>query len=138
MRYEDEMSSQKIVEEAFDRIWNEGNLDLIEKYYSKDFKAHYPVGSWEEGHQGVRKVVELMRTAFPDYKETIHQLIESADWVTVRMMIAGTNTGHNPSFLPKPTGRKIEFLEIIICKVVDGKIQEQWGAPDIFSMRQQL
>jgi predicted ester cyclase len=132
------MNNKTIVKEAFEKIWNEGNLELIEKYYSTDFAAHYPDGDWEKGHKGVLSIVKMMRESFPDYKETIHHLIESGEWVTVRIMISGANIGHNPDFLPKPTGKKVNFQEIIICKVEDGKLIEQWGSPDIFTMRQQL
>jgi hypothetical protein len=116
------MSSKKIVEEAFQQIWNEGKVDLVEKYYSKDFKAHYPFFPWEEeGPKQIRKVVKNVRTSYPDYKETIEQIIEKDEWVTVRLTITGTNTGPSP-FSPEPTGKRIEFTEILICKVVDGKI----------------
>ncbi len=132
------MNSKKIVEEAFRQIWNEGKVDLVEKYYSKSFKGHYSFFPWEdEGPRQIRKVVENVRTSFPDYKETIQQIIEADEWVTVRLTITGTNTGPNP-FSSKPTGKRIEFEEILICRVADGKIQEQWGSPDTAGMLKQL
>lgn len=75
-------------------------------------------------------------TAFPDYHEELEELIAEGEKVVVRLTITGTQKGQwGP--LP-PTGKKVSFEEILILRVVDGKVVEQRGIPDNLNALRQL
>ena len=118
-------------------IWNEGNLELIDEFYSEDFVQHFlPNGTETKGLEELREHISSLRKAFPDWAENINQIIAEGDLVMIHFTSTGTNLG---SFMGNPpTGKRIQVNEMTIYRFVDGKIVEQWLLPDIFSMNQQL
>jgi predicted ester cyclase len=129
----------EIVRESIRVVWNEGQLDRIGQFYSEKFQAHYPpIGpSWGEGRDGLRNIVELMRTWFPDYTENIEDIHAVEDRVFVRMRNTGTNTGTLP-ITSAPTNKAFEVADFLHIRMEGGKIAEQWGLFDTFTMLMQL
>jgi predicted ester cyclase len=78
----------------------------------------------------------MLRGAFPDYRETIEDLIASRDRVVTRLTIRGTHEGPLP-FAPA-TGKSIEIADTSIFRIEDGKIAEQWAVTDQLSLLVQL
>ena len=132
------MTNEQLIRTAFETIWNHGEVSRVREFYTEGFRAHYPPlgSSWGEGPDGVKDLVALTRTAFPDYRETIEDLISSGDRVVARMTSRGTHTGPLP-FAPA-SGKSFEIVDIAICRIEDGKIAEQWGLADQFTLLLQL
>ena len=129
--------NKAVVRRLFDEVWNTGRLDKIEELYAPDFVADYrPYVPLRVGHQGIREMVRGAWTAFPDYHEELKELIAEGEKVVVRLTITGTQKGQwGP--LP-PTGRKVSFEEILILRIVQGKVVEQRGIPDNLNALRQL
>lgn len=132
-------SNIEIVRESIRIVWNCGQLDRIDDFYTDKFQAHYPPTgpSWGEGREGLRNFVELVRTGFPDYTENIEDIHAVDDRVFVRMRNTGTNSGPLP-ISPAPTNKRIEVADFLHIRIESGKIAEQWGLFDNFSMLLQL
>ena len=81
-------------------------------------------------------MVTEQRAAFPDYRERIDELITAGDRVIVRLTIRGTHEGPLPN-LPA-TGKSVEFSDVTICRIENGKIVEQSGLSDYLSLYLQL
>jgi predicted ester cyclase len=77
-----------------------------------------------------------IRTGFPDYRERIDELLVAGDDVIVRLTLQATHNGPLPN-LPA-TGRAVEFKDVTICTVLDGKITRQRGLTDYLSLYSQL
>jgi len=68
--------------------------------------------------------------AFPDWHETILDMVAEGDKVWLFGEVTATHTGELRSFLPQinkkvrvaPTGKKIKFTYIGMYRIVDGKI----------------
>src|SRR5262245_61611773 len=129
--------NKRIVREITEKIWNRRCLDLIPQFYAADFVADYrPYVPLREGHQGIREMVERAWATFPDYHEELHELVAEGDRVVARLTISGTQQGQwGP--LP-PTGRRVEFEEIVILQIRDGKVCRQRGIADNLSALRQL
>ena len=125
----------EVVELLHSEVWSKGNVDLIETIYSEDVIGHFPAGS-VRGHAGIQSQVEAHRTSFPDWTETIDDIIADGDRVVTRFTSRGTNLGE---FLGKPaTGSRVEISEVCVHRFADGKIVEQWVYPDFPSLQRQL
>ncbi len=125
----------EVIELQHLEIWSKGNMDLIETIYSEDFIGHFPAET-VRGHAGIRSSVEAHRTSFPDWTEVVDDVIADGDRVVTRFTSRGTNLGE---FLGKPaTGNSVEVSEVVVHRLVDGKIVEVWVYPDILSMQRQL
>ena len=81
-------------------------------------------------------MVERAYATFPDYHEELQELIAEGDRVVVHLTITGTQLGQwGP--LP-PTGKPVRFDEILILRIVDGKVVEQRGIADNLAALRQL
>ena len=126
-----------LVRDLTEVVWNRRGLDRILDFYAPDFVADYrPYNPLREGHEGIRRMVEAAWTAFPDYHEELHELIAEGDRVVVHLTISGTQNGQwGP--LP-PTGRRVQFEEILILQIREGKVRRQRGIPDNLNALRQL
>ena len=130
------MTHEELVRAACRVIWSEGDVSRIGEFYAEDFQAHYPMTHWGSGLEGAKNLALEIRKAFPDYRERIDELISAGDRVVVRLTITGTHTGPLPD-LPA-TGRPVEFTDVTICRIKDGKIAEQSGLSDYLTLYLQL
>jgi steroid delta-isomerase-like uncharacterized protein len=119
-----------------DEIWSRGNVDAIEELYAPDFVGHHPGAPDWIGRDGVREMVGRVRRAFPDFTESVEDVVVDGDKVVTRFTASGTHLG--PLGDTPPTGRSIRVAEMAICRVVGGQIAEKWGVVDRLSMFEQL
>lgn len=91
-------------------------------------------GDAAEGFQNVGKA---LADAFPDNQlELVGPQIAEGDLVVTRVKFTGTHAG---DFLGvPPTGKKIEFFEVLFMRIADDKIIHVWGIGDELSFLQQL
>jgi predicted ester cyclase len=129
--------NKAIVRRLFDEVWNTGKLDKIEELYSPDFVADYrPYSPLRTGLEGIKDMVRRAWTTFPDYHEALEELVAEGDTVVARFLITGTQQGHwGP--IP-PTGKKVQFEEIVMLRLVNGKVVGQRGIVDALHALRQL
>jgi len=127
--------NKSLVREITDVIWNGRELHRIPEFYAPDFVGDYRPYALRQGHEGIRAMVEGAWTAFPDYHEEVHELIAEGDRVVVHLTISGTQRGQ---WGPLPaTGKRVEFDEIVILQIRDGKVLRQRGIVDnLLALRQ--
>ncbi|MFT4562222.1 MAG: steroid delta-isomerase-like uncharacterized protein [Gammaproteobacteria bacterium] len=130
------MSNAQIVRDACRIVWTEGQVSRMGEFYADDFKADYPMTNWGSGLEGARKLAAAVRIGFPDYREHIDELIDAGENIIVRLTIRGTHTG--PLADLPATGKAVEFKDVTICRVNNGKIAEQRGLTDYLSLYTQL
>ncbi|MGH7983111.1 MAG: ester cyclase [Candidatus Udaeobacter sp.] len=126
--------NKAIAKRAFEEILSQGDFELAEQLYAKDFINHgiHSNASLEEDQAALKG----WHQAFSDISIVPEKLIAEGDLVTIYWIARGTNTGTGNG-LPA-TGKKAELAGITIWRIVDGKIKEEWSAFDQLSMMQQL
>jgi predicted ester cyclase len=133
---EDNMSTeqnQAAMREVISEAFNQGHYGVIRKHFNPAFVEHqFGLHPTFEGMQGD---IQFLRTAFPDFKLTIEEMVAVDDKVWVRMTARGTNRG---GFMGPPNGKSFEITAFDVCRFKDGKIVEHWGSPDRFAMLAQL
>jgi steroid delta-isomerase-like uncharacterized protein len=128
--------NKKLLRRAHAEVWSKGNLEVVDELYAKEYVCHFIDGKEWIGSDGLRKEVIGHRTSYPDWKEEIIHVVAEGAFVVTHFKCTGTNKG---AFAGKPaTGRKVAFRETAIHRIVDGKIVEQWGFPDVPTMQKQL
>jgi predicted ester cyclase len=122
---------RKLIEEGFSK----GDVTVFEKYTSHDF-IERQYGFIPPNVEGVKKAIESLHKAFPDFSMVIEDLVAKDDRVWGRMTARGTQKGQ---FGPMPpTGKRIEITVIDIMRFKDGKLIEHWGVPDRLAAMEQL
>ncbi len=121
-RFEEEMREQ--FQESME-IWNEGNLDLVDEFYSPDAVRHsVDIEESIVGAEALKEYITGLRTAYPDFNVQGEIVVASDGWSVSQWTVTGTNTG--PSEDMPPTGRSIQISGATISQVVDGKTVEEW------------
>ncbi len=133
------MTNEELVRAACKAVWSDHDLDKIDDLYAVDFVAHYSSVGMPDvgpGPEGVKQLASSIRESFPDYHETVEDLVASGDRVAVRLTLRGTNTGPLPD--GTVTGKAVEFTDMTMVRIADGKIAELWGLSDHLSILVQL
>ena len=123
----------RFVEELF----NKGNIGIVNEISTPDFIEHeqLPPGIPSD-REGVKVLTSMLRSAFPDFKATIDDILAEGDKVVIRQTWSGTQKGEFMGV--PPTGRSVSFGVIDIVRFSGGKFVEHWGLMDSMSLMQQL
>jgi predicted ester cyclase len=79
------------------------------------------------GREGLKQIMNMFFKAFPDFHETIEDIIAEGDKVWVLLTYTGTQTGEWMGLAP--TGKKIMCRAIDIYRIVNDKIKECFRVP---------
>jgi steroid delta-isomerase-like uncharacterized protein len=117
---------------------NHGNaLVLIDQFYAADYELHDPnVPEPVHGREGVRAFLTEVGAAFPDAQFSLDDLISDGDRVVQRVTFRGTHQG--PFLGIAATGKAVSMWVIVISRIADGQIAEEWQLGDVLGLLQQL
>ena len=125
-----------LIRRIFYEAFNQGNLEIVDDLLAPNHYAHVSVGGAPNGPQGLKLMIAIFRTAFPDLLCTVEDEIEGSDKFAVRWSMHGTHLG---MFLGNsPTGRKINVPGIIFGRIKNGRIIEDWTLTDQLGILEQL
>jgi steroid delta-isomerase-like uncharacterized protein len=128
----------------------EQNKALVRRYYEAGSQnpsleellaPHYVlhVSMSPEPVRGIKAFKQLhavFLTAFPNFHNTIEDMVAEGDKVVTRWTIRATHS--RPFMNIPPTGKQVTSSGIAICRVASGKIVEEWSQVDMLGMLQQL
>jgi C-1 hydroxylase len=104
--------------EAYNRQNLAAKEAAVDEFMAPDYFDH----TNHVDREGVKQLFVMGFNAFPDWHETIEDIIAEEDKVWVRLTYTGTHTGE---FLGlAPTGNKITVAAVAIYRVVNGKLVE--------------
>jgi predicted ester cyclase len=84
----------------------------------------------------VKRLCAEFRSAFPDWREEIVELVAEGDAVAGRFRCSGTHLGE---FLGEaPTGRRMEVEEVIFLRAEEGRFVDFWALEDSLGRMRQL
>src|SRR6185437_8799768 len=90
-----------ILRRFVDEVWNGGDLDAVERFIAPSYVRHDPGLPMEvRGPEGVRQVVSVYRTAFPDLHLELEDLLVEGDRLALRLTGTGTQRGPLPGVSP--------------------------------------
>ena len=115
--------------------WNRGDMEALDILISPDFINHTSDNP-REGRDGFKARVQMIRTAFPDWKLVVEEMIGEGDLVVTRWRANGTHRGRFAEI--EPSGRQIEVTGIAIDRVIGGQRVEGWVQWDMMGLLRQL
>jgi steroid delta-isomerase-like uncharacterized protein len=132
------MSEQNkaLVRRFLDQVFNNARPEVIDELIADDYVDHSASPGQAPGPGGARQIYEMYRTAFPDLRVEIHELVAEADLVVVRATFAGTSQG--PLMGAPPTGKPVQIASMVIVRLRDGRFVERWEQMDLLGLMLQL
>lgn len=117
-----------------EEMWTAGNLEAANELFHS--QAVFPHAPMPMGPKGAVALVGMFRNAFPDMHVSVDDVVAEGDQVAARLRKKGTHEG--PLFALAPTGRSVDFEELTVLKVAEGRILATWFESDQLAMMQQL
>jgi steroid delta-isomerase-like uncharacterized protein len=118
------------------RAFDSGDLRTLEETTAPGFVDHNPLEGQLPGVKGTIQASEVYRAAFPDAKIVLEETIAEADKVVIRW--SGYATHKGPFLDVPPTNKRVTLEGITIFRVEKGRVAEQWGELNLFSILRQL
>jgi steroid delta-isomerase-like uncharacterized protein len=127
---------QSLINRILSEAFNQGNLGVVDELLSPDHFTHTVFGGAPHGPAGLKWLVAMFRTGFPDLHCTVEDEISEGDKFAAHWSMRGTHKGlfmGNP-----PTGMQVQVQGMIFAQFKGGKILEYWMLIDQLGLLQQL
>ena len=129
-------ANKELVRRFYNEVFGNWNLALVDSVVSPQFRSHdWPEGG-PTGPDAFRAYYSSIRSAVPDGRYEVDDLIAEGDRVVVRWRLLGTHQGEFQGIAP--TGRAITLKGVAIYRVEDGKLMERWVVSDLHDVLEQI
>jgi len=129
--------NKSVMRRLVEELWNKGDLSLADQFFTPNYTHHDPATpDFGRGPESEKKRASLYRTAFPDLRLTIENIISEGDTVMARWSCHGTHKGDLGGIAP--TGKRIDFTGDSVARLSGGKLAEGWVNWDALGLMQQL
>ena len=127
--------------EGFDRMFNTGDLAYVEQAIAPDAIDHQePEGTDFRAH--LKQVIAVLRTAFPDLRFEIHEILADEQTVACRSTMTGTHEGPlniGPMATLPVTGAKVEVPHMHFFRYDrEGRTTDMWHTWNVLLLARQL
>jgi steroid delta-isomerase-like uncharacterized protein len=130
-------TNKNAVRRLIEEVWNKGNLRVTEELFAPNY-VHHDASTPDVGlgPESEKKRATLYRTAFPDFRLTVEDIIAEGETVTARWSCRGTHKGDLSGIAP--TGKQFTISGISIVRFANGKMVEGFINWDALGLMQQL
>ena len=126
-----------LTQELFDSMTGGADVDaMVDRFMAEDFVEHEVLPGMDNTREAARQMFTMMLAAFPDFRATVHDLLQDGDKVVARVTFSGTHQGE---FMGAPaSGNHVEWDVIDILQFRDGQAVAHWGVMDMGAAMAQL
>ena len=128
-------ASKELVRRWLTGIWDNGDKELFRELATEDYVYSYP-GQEELRGDAFLDFGDSIRSAIPDFNNTIEQQFIEGDMVVTRGTTRGTNQGAFGDI--PPTGNSVEVPWVMFTRLRDGRVAEEWEIFDTLGFMTQL
>jgi steroid delta-isomerase-like uncharacterized protein len=127
--------------EGFEQMFNSGDLDFVDEALAPDAIDHQePEGTDFAAH--LKHVIATLRTAFPDLRFEVQELVCEGDLVACRSTMTGTHQGPlrmGPLAGMAVNGTKIEVPHMHFFRYdAEGRVTDLWHVWNTLVLARQL
>lgn len=129
-------ANKALVRRYYDELWNGWRFDLAEELIDQDVSFRGSLGRMVAGRGGLIGYMKHVQSAFPDFFNSIEELIAEDNRVAARLIYTGTHKGE--IFGIPATGHPIRYAGVGIFQISGGRITEGWVLGDLAGLLLQL
>jgi steroid delta-isomerase-like uncharacterized protein len=119
-----------------EEVITKGNIDSAAEFVWEDVVEQVPLPGQGPGLEGLKQILRVMRSAFPDLDFSVKEQIAEGDKVASRFEWTGTHKGE---FLGVPaTGRQVCVWGVVIDRLEQGRIKDTRIIMDTLGLMTQL
>ena len=129
-------ASRALVHRLFDEVINQWNFAHLDQIFAPNFRVAPDEGRPARGAEDAKQFFLGLRSAFPDLHYTIDDVVVEGEKAVARVHAQGTHRGEYIGH--SPTGLTVEYAEMVMLRVVEGKITEWWVQVNQLPILQQI
>ena len=128
--------NEAIVRRYWSEVWDNKNDDVLKELFDEAEVHHWGIGDDTTGIDAFLARIAAFRTAFPDMKFEIENVVRERDMVVSYWVATATHEG---DWLGIPaTGKTVKYAGVNIFRIACGKIVESWGIADHLGLLKQI
>jgi steroid delta-isomerase-like uncharacterized protein len=129
-------NNKAVIRKFLEEVINQNRMDRATDLVVEDFVELDPLPGQRQGREGLKEVLGMMRSAFPDIHWAVEEMVAEGDKVVTRFTWTGTHRG---SFMGIPaTGKSVRVKGVVIDQLEGGKMSNSRILMDSLGMLQQL
>lgn len=136
MTGENAAANKELLRRFYKDVYVDWNMAVVDRVVSPQFTSH----DWPErgptGPRAFRDYYSALRSAVPDARYEVDDLIAEDDKVVVRWRLLGTHKGAFQGIAP--TGRAIVLKGIAIYRVENATLMERWVVSDLHGVLEEI
>ncbi len=130
-------ANKAVVMRAWEECFNQGKTDVVKEVFDESYVESSPYESYEpHGTQRVLEADAWMKSVFGELHFEVEQMIAEGDYVFSRAMATGVHIGEFAGI--EATCYPVRFAVVVVSKVKDGKIVEDWSFVDTMEILKQI
>ncbi len=122
-----------IIRRFAEDCWNAGHLEVVDEVLADPVMRN----GERVSRAWMKAFIGMIRTALPDERTAIDDLIAEGDRVAWGYTSRGTHQG-GPLFGVPPTGKEVTVTGIALLRLAEGRIEAIWDSADRLALYQQL
>ena len=123
------MSTPRLVEEFYQRIWNEGHLDAAWQLLAADFSFRGSLGNEMRGREEFMNYVRSVRGALAGYQCEVLSCVSEGNQAFAKMRFSGRHIAPFRGY--EPTGKPVEWIGAALFRFADDAIADLWVLGDL-------
>jgi len=128
--------NKAIIQRYYDELWNKWDLSLVDDIIGPEICFRGSLGVAVQGRDGFKNYVATVRRAFPDFHNTIEELVAEDEKVVARLTYRGTHQGE--LFGIPPTDKQVSYAGIAMFRILNERIVDGWVIGDVPGLLRQL
>jgi steroid delta-isomerase-like uncharacterized protein len=129
-------TNKALVSRFFAEVWSTGDVSRRDAFLAPGYRGHQAGSPDTIDRDGWTAWFQGFRSAFPDARFTVEDMVAEGDRVAARLTMRGTHLG-SLNGIPA-TGRSVVVSGMSIERITDGRIVEGWNENDALGMMGQL
>jgi steroid delta-isomerase-like uncharacterized protein len=129
-------ANKALVRRFFEDVWSTGDIARRDAFLAPGYRGHMSGSPQTIDRDGWTTWFQGFRSAFPDARFNIEDMIAEDDRVAARLTMRGTQLG--PLNGIPATGRSVVVSGMSIERIAQGRIVEGWNENDALGMLTQL
>jgi predicted ester cyclase len=129
-------ANKALVRRFYREVYVDWSMALVDEVVSPRFTSHDWQDDGARGPLAFRDYYAAIRSAVPDARYEVDDLIAEGDKVVVRWRLLGTHEGDFGGIAA--TGRAIALKGIAIYRVDSGMLMERWVVSDLHGLLEEI
>ena len=129
-------ANKELISAFIEDVINQGRMERANDLVKANFVELDPLPGQQQGREGLKAVLLQMRSAFPDIRWVVDEMVAEGEKVVTRFHWTGT---HQSAFLGIPaTGQSVRVTGVVIDRLESGMMADSRILMETLGLMQQL